>query len=41
MCGSDGELERLDLEEYLNRDDNDECKDQINGINGEDELLCV
>ena len=41
MCGSNGELEGLDLEEYLNRDDNDECKDWIDEIKGEDELVCV
>lgn len=41
MCGSDGELEGLELEEYLNCNDNNECEDWIYGIKGGDELKCA
>ena len=39
MLGSKDELEGLDLEEYLNRGDNDACKDREDGVMREDELM--
>jgi hypothetical protein len=41
MCGSGGELEGLDLEEYMSRGDNDEYNDWVNGIKRKDQLSCA